>query len=80
VQVPALQYCPLAPPQTVPSVIGLQVPLEPPVLLAKHEWQAVPQAVLQQTPSTQVFPLGHWLEVVQLAPFPSLGVQVPDAQ
>jgi hypothetical protein len=49
-------------------------------LLARHEWQAVPQALLQQTPSTQELPLGHWLELVQLAPLPTFGVHVPEAQ
>jgi hypothetical protein len=43
---------------SVPPVIGAQVPLTPPVLLARHAWQAPVHAVSQHTPSTQL-PLAH---------------------
>lgn len=79
-QTPALQYCPLPLPHVVPAVTAAQVPFEPSVLLAKHEWQAMAHALLQQTPSTQVFPLGHWLEVAQVSPLLNFGLHVPDAQ
>jgi hypothetical protein len=53
----ALQTSPA--PQVVPAVTKAQVPLEPPVLLARQDLQVIPQALLQHTPSTQVFPVGH---------------------
>ena len=48
----------------LPVAIGLQVPTFPATLQASHE---SPQAVLQQTPSTQL-PLSHSLAAEQVAP------------
>jgi hypothetical protein len=77
-QEPALQTCPV--PQVVPLVTLAQVPVATPVLVPRQDLQVTPQALLQHTPSTQVFPVGHWLEVVQTAPFLTFGVQVPAEQ
>jgi hypothetical protein len=44
-----------------------------------HASQEPPQAVLQQTPSTQL-PLPHWLAVEHAVPLPSLGTQAPPLQ
>jgi hypothetical protein len=44
-----------------------------------HASHAPPQAVLQQTPSTQL-PLPHWLAAEQVVPFVFLGTQVPPLQ
>jgi hypothetical protein len=65
VQVPAVQYCPLAP-QPVPSDTVAQVPSFPSVLLPRHEWQAWPHAVSQHTPSgEQVVPAAQPLATVR---------------
>jgi hypothetical protein len=59
----------------LPVATGVHVPTLPVRLQAS---QAPLQAVLQQTPSTQL-PLAHWLAEVQ-EPEPSLGTQVPPLQ
>jgi hypothetical protein len=78
------------PPQVEPSVaqawrpprgawlegIGLQVPTLPATSQAAHRPS---QAVLQQTPSTQL-PLPHWSAALQLPPGFFFGVQTPAAQ
>jgi hypothetical protein len=43
-------------PHGVPGATKAQVPVAPAVL---QDLQAIPQALLQHTPSTQVFPVGH---------------------
>jgi hypothetical protein len=43
-------------------------------------WQVPQPFVVQQVPSTQKSVLPHWLPVVQAAPAPPFGVQVPPAQ
>jgi hypothetical protein len=53
-----------------------QVPTEPTRL---HASQALPHAVLQQTPSTQL-PEAHWLLVVHAGPLPSFGTQLVPLQ
>jgi hypothetical protein len=77
-----------APPQSEPSLLhavrepcgvpvtATQVPTEPETSQA---WHWPPQAVLQQTPSTQL-PLPHWFAAVQAPPFPILGVHAPALQ
>jgi hypothetical protein len=59
-----------------PAATGLHVPTLPATLQASH---APPQAVLQQTPSTQL-PLPHWLSAEQVVPFVFLSAQVPPLQ
>jgi hypothetical protein len=65
-----------SPPGSMPSGIEVQVPPEPPRL---HAWQVPPQAVAQQTLSTQVL-LAHWPAAVQAMPFGRLLRQVPPSQ
>lgn len=53
---------------------GVHVPTAPARLQASH---CPPQAVSQQTPSTQL-PLAHWFAAEQLPPGDSCGTQVPE--
>jgi hypothetical protein len=74
-----------APAQLVPSLLqagrpprgsprtAVQVPALPATLQASH-WPA--QALLQQTPSTQL-PLAHWTAAPQEPPFATRGTQTP---
>jgi hypothetical protein len=48
----------------LPEGTLVQVPMLPATL---HAWQVPAQALLQQTPSTQL-PLAHWLELVHVCP------------
>ena len=77
-----------APPQADPSLLhavrapwgvpltATQLPTEPDTSQA---WHCPPQALLQQTPSTQL-PLPHWLAAVQAPPFDSFGTHAPALQ
>jgi hypothetical protein len=56
----------------VPERTGVQVPRAP---AEAQYWQRPAQAVLQQTPSTQL-PLAHWSPLVQVWPLPR-GPQLP---
>jgi hypothetical protein len=58
-------------PDTVAQVPGLL-----PALVSLHPWQVPPQALLQQTVSTQKV-LVHWSLALQLWPVPRLGMQAP---
>jgi hypothetical protein len=76
------------PPQREPSLLqavrdpcgvpvtATQVPTLPETSQA---WHWPPQAVLQQTPSTQL-PLPHWLAAVHAPPLASLGTHAPALQ
>ena len=57
----------------LPVATGLHVPTLPVWL---QESQALPQAVLQHTPSTQL-PLPHWLAALHTAPLVSFATQAP---
>ena len=70
VQAPAPLHVPVVPqvceavteqslPWARPLFTGPQVPVARPVLASKHELQVVLQAMLQQTPSTQLKPARH---------------------
>lgn len=59
-------------PQLAP-VVTVHVPTLPGTLQA---WQAAPQVLLQQTPSTQL-PRLHWLLAVHVAPSPCFELQLP---
>jgi len=58
-----------------PDLMKEQVPLTPPVFAAKQERQVPPQAVLQQSPSTQA-PLVHSFPTPQVVPLPFLLVHL----
>jgi hypothetical protein len=60
----------------LPEATRLHVPTLPVTLQASQE---PPQAVLQQTPSTQL-PLPHWLLAVQVVALVSFGTQAPALQ
>ncbi len=60
----------------VPAALLLQMPTEPATLQASH---APEQALLQQTPSTQL-PLEHWLFPVHVAALASFATQLVPLQ
>jgi hypothetical protein len=76
------------PPQSEPSLVhavrepcgvpltSVQVPTLP---ATSQAWHWLPQALLQQTPSTQL-PLPHWLAAVQAWPLLLFGTQAPALQ
>lgn len=56
--------------------MGPQSPsIPPPFFAAEHAWHAPVQALLQQTPSTQL-PVVHSLPAVQVAPLVFFGTHV----
>jgi hypothetical protein len=60
---------------SAPALIAPQVPSAPcPFLTAEQARQVPVQALLQQTPSTQL-PLAHWLPAPHAPPFPFLVTQ-----
>jgi len=76
------------PPQELPSVAqaarapcgapltAVQVPTLP---ATSQAWHWLPQALLQQTPSTQLA-FVHWLLALQVAPLACFGAQAPALQ
>jgi hypothetical protein len=61
---------------SVPGSAAMHVPTLPD---CAHVWQVPPQALLQQTPSTQK-PLPHSAVVTQAVPLPSCGTHAPARQ
>jgi len=70
---PSQTYAPHA---GLPAESGVHVPTLPATLHASH---ALPQAVLQHTPSTQL-PLPHWLLAVHAPAGVFFGTQAPASQ
>jgi hypothetical protein len=83
VQAPAAHVS--APLQNVPSLHDVPVcAVQVPGVVPLQVWQSVgsppPQALVQQTPSTHVFPAWHWFDPVQVPPGPFFAVHVVPAQ